>query len=184
MRRNFGKQSWVLPQLVLIIATYDKEGRANAMNAAWGGMYDDNTIGICLGSHKTTENIKESKAFTVSFADTKTLVPSDYVGIVSANDEPDKMKKAGFTTIKSECVNAPIIEQFPLALECKLVKITEDGFVIGEIVNVSAEQSVLSPDGKPDLDKLGLIVFDPIRAEYRKVGEKAGNAFSDGKSIK
>lgn len=184
MRKNFGKQSWVLPQLVLIIATYDKEGKPNAMNAAWGGMYDDNKIGFCLGPHKTTDNIKESKAFTVSFADTKTLVASDYVGIVSANDEPDKMKKAGFTAIKSERVNAPIIEQFPITLECKLDKITEDGYVVGEIVNVSAEESVLAADGKPDWDKLGLIVFNPIRAEYRRVGEKVGNAFSDGKSIK
>ena len=184
MRKNFGKQSWVLPQPVLIIATYDNEGRANAMNAAWGGMYDDNKIGICLGQHKTTDNIKLNKAFTVSFADVKNAVAADYVGIVSASEEPDKFKKAGFTAVRSERVNAPIIEQFPIALECELVKITEDGYVIGEIVNVSAEEQVLAPDGKPDWDKLGLIVFDPIHAAYARIGEKVGNAFSDGKRIK
>ena len=184
MRKNFGKQSWVLPQPVLIIATYDKSGKADAMNAAWGGMYDDNMIGICLGAHKTTENIKESRAFTISFGDVRTVVASDYVGIVSANDEPEKMKKAGFTTVKSERVNAPIIEQFPVTLECKLVKINEDGYVVGEIVNVSAEESVLGADGKIDWDKLALIVFDPVHAAYRKIGEKVGNAFSDGKKLK
>ena len=183
MRKNFGKQSWVLPQPVLIIATYDKSGKPNAMNAAWGGMYDDNKIGICLGAHTTTENIKSSKAFTISFGDIRTVAASDYVGIVAAADEPDKMKKAGFTTVKSERVNAPIIEQFPVTLECNLVRINEDGYVVGDIVNVSAEESVLGADGKIDWDKLGLIVFDPVHAAYRKVGEKVGNAFSDGKKL-
>ena len=184
MRKNFGKQSWVLPQPVLILATYDKTGKPNAMNAAWGGMYDDNQIIICLGSHRTTENIKEQKAFTVSFGDVKNLAAADYVGIVSADDEPDKMKKAGFTCVKSERVNAPVIEQFPVTLECNLVKFTEDGDVVGDIVNVSAEDSVLDAKGRIDLGKLDLIIFDPVCAAYRKVGEKVGNAFSDGKKLK
>ena len=184
MRKNFGKQSWVLPQPVLILATYDKAGNADAMNAAWGGMYDDNQIIVCLGEHRTTQNIREQKAFTVSFGSVKTVVASDYVGIVSANDEPEKMKKAGFTTVKSGCVNAPVIEQFPVTLECRLVKFTEDGNVVGDIVNVSAEESVLDAEGKIDLGKLELIIFDPVRAAYRRVGEKVGNAFSDGKKLK
>lgn len=184
MRKNFGGQTWVLPQPVLIIGTYDKEGKADAMNAAWGGVYDFNQVVICLGEHKTTENIRNQQAFTVSFGDVKNLVASDYVGIVSANDEPNKMQKAGFHTVKSEYVNAPVINELPVTLECKLIKFNEDGNVVGEIVNVSADESVLGADGKIDFEKLNLIIFDPIHAAYRKIGERVGNAFSDGNKIK
>lgn len=184
MRKDFGKQTWVLPQLVLIVGTYDKNGKADAMNAAWGGVYDTDTVMLCLGEHKTTDNIMEQKAFTVSFGDVKNLVASDYVGIVSANDDPDKMKKSGFTTTKSEHVNAPIINELPVTLECKLIKFNEDGIVVGEIVNVCADESVLGANGKIDTDKLDLITFDPIHAAYRRVGEKVGNAFSDGTKLK
>lgn len=183
MRKDFGKQSWILPQPVLIIGTYGKDGKPDAMNAAWGGMYDDDKVVICLGSHRTTENIKRRKAFTLSFGDRKNLTACDYVGIVSQNDEGDKMEKAGFTTVKSERVDAPIIEQFPVTMECRLVKFNEDGDVVGEIVNVSAEQSVLDEKDKIDLGKLNLIVFDPVNAAYRAVGEKVGNAFSDGRKL-
>ena len=185
MRKDFGKQTWVLPQVVLIIGTYDKDGKADIMNAAWGGVYDANTVMLCLDEdHKTTKNIRENKAFTVSFGDVKNLAACDYVGIVSANDEPDKLKKSGFTTFKSNHVNAPIINELPVALECKLIKFNEDGIVVGEIVNVCADESVLGADGKIDSDKLDLITFDPIHASYRRVGEKVGNAFSDGKKLK
>ena len=184
MRKNFGKQTWVLPQPVLIVGTYDKGGKADAMNAAWGGVYDENQVVICLGEHTTTRNIREQRAFTVSFGDKKHLLASDYVGIVSADDEPKKMEKAGLHTVKAEKVNAPVIEEFPVTLECKLIKFNEDGNVIGEIVNVSADESVLGAGGKIDWDKLGLIVFDPIHAAYREIGQKVGNAFSDGKKLK
>ena len=183
MRKDFGKKTWVLPQLVLIVGSYDKAGNPDVMNAAWGGVYDENTIMICLGEHRTTDNIREQKAFTVSFGDVKNLVACDYVGIVSANDDPDKMKKSGFTTVKSAHVNAPIIQELPVALECKLVKFNEDGVVVGEIVNICAEESVLGADGKIDLDKLDLITYDPIHTAYRRVGEKVGAAFSDGKKL-
>lgn len=184
MRKNFGTKTWVLPQPVLIIGTYDKNGEADAMNAAWGGVYDTNQVMVCLGEHKTTDNIREQKAFTVSFGDVKNLIASDYVGIVSANDTPNKLQKAGWHTQKSTFVNAPIIEELPVTLECKLIKFNEDGIVIGEIVNVSAEQSALGEDGKIDLDKLDLIIYDPTRTAYRKIGEKVGNAFSDGNKLK
>ena len=185
MRKDFGKQTWVLPQVVLIIGTYDKNGKADIMNAAWGGVYDTNTVMLCLDEdHKTTKNIKENKAFTVSFGDVKNLVACDFVGIVSANDDPDKIKKSGFTTVKSSRVNAPVINELPVALECKLIKFNEDGIVVGEIVNVCADESVLGKDGKIDSDKLDLITFDPVHAAYRRVGEKVGNAFSDGKKLK
>ena len=185
MRKNFGPNPWLYPQPVLIIGTYDEAGRADAMNAAWGGTYDTHLVELCLSEgHKTTKNIKAKGAFTVSFADEANMVACDYVGIVSGNDAADKMEKAGFHTTKSEFVDAPIIEELPLTLECKLVKFTEDGIVIGEIVNVSADERILGADGKVDTQKLNAIVFDPISAIYRKVGEKAGNAFSDGAKLK
>ncbi len=182
MRKNFGKQTWVLPQPVLIIGTYDKEGNADAMNAAWGGVYDANKIIISLSPHKTTENIVANRAFTVSFGDVKNLLAADYVGIVSAHAEPQKMQKAGLHTHRAEHVAAPVIEEFPVTLECELEEFTKDGNVIGKIVNVSAEEEVLT-GGKIDLGKLGLLIFDPVAAAYRVVGEKVGNAFADGKKL-
>lgn len=184
MRKNFGSKPWVYPQPVLIVGTYDENGTPDALNAAWGGQYDINMVVICLSKHKTTDNIVKKGAFTVAFADKAHVVEADYVGIVSANDVPDKLAKAGLHTVKSEFVDAPIIEEFPLALECKFVKFNEDGNVIGEIVNVSADEKVIGPDGKIDPSKLGAIVFDPIGMGYIALGEKVGNAFKDGAKFK
>lgn len=139
---------------------------------------------LCLSEHKTTENIRLKGAFTVSFATASQVVASDYVGIVSANNTPDKMEKSGFTTTKSESVDAPLINELPLALECKLVKINEDGKVIGEIVNITADESILSEGDSVDATKLDAIIFDPANAAYLKLGEKVGNAFSDGTKLK
>lgn len=184
MRKNFGVKSWVYPQPVLIIGTYDADGKPDAMNAAWGGQYEANQVMLCLGKHKTTDNIRLKGAFTVSFATASQVVASDYVGIVSANDTPDKMEKSGFTTTKSEFVDAPLINELPLALECKLIKFNEDGNVIGEIVNVSADESILDAEGKIDAVKLDAIIFDPANAAYLRLGEKVGNAFADGNKLK
>lgn len=170
---------------VLIIGTYDENGAPNAMNAAWGGVYDTNQVMICLShDHKTTENIKKTGAFTLSFATAKTVVPCDYVGIVSANDEPDKFAKAGFHATKSEYVNAPIIDELPMTVECKLLKFNEDGICIGEIVNVSADESILDEKGKVDAKKLDPIIYDSVTHAYWNFGEKVGKAFSDGLKIK
>ena len=185
MRKNFGVKTWAYPMPVFIVAAYDESGVPNAMNAAWGGIYDTNQIMVCLADeHKTTENIKKSGAFTVSFATVKTVVPCDYVGIVSANDEPNKFSKAGFTAVKSDFVNAPIISELPVTLECKLLKFNEDGICIGEIVNVSADESVLDENGKIDAKKLDPIIYDSVSHSYWNFGEKVGQAFSDGKKIK
>ena len=185
MRKNFGKDNTVYPMPVFIVAAYNKDGNANCMNAAWGGIYDTNQIMVCISEgHRTTKNILESKAFTVSIADAKHVIEADYVGIVSGNKEPDKMEKAGLTTVKSEFVNAPIINEFPMTVECKLLKFNDDGICIGEIVNVSADESVLGDDGKIDPMKLQPISFDPVHNTYIKLGEKVGNAFSDGNKLK
>ncbi len=184
MRKNFGAKTWLYPMPVLISGTYDENGTPNAMNAGWGGIYDTNQVMISLADeHKTTENIKKNGAFTVSFATAGTVVPCDYVGIASANDVPDKFAKAGFHAVRSEYVNAPIIEELPMTLECKLVKFNEDGICVGEIVNVSADESILDGKGRIDVKKLDPIVLDSITYAYLSLGEKVGKAFSDGKKI-
>ena len=185
MRKNFGAQTWMYPMPVLIVGTYDENGKPDAMNAAWGGIYETNQIMLCLSaSHRTTKNIKEKGAFTVSFATAKTVVPSDYVGIVSAHNTPDKMEKSGLHAEKSTLVDAPLFQEYPMTLECKLVKFNEDGIVVGEIVNVSADESVLGEDGKIAVEKLEPIAFDSVSHAYHKLGEKVGNAFSDGNQLK
>jgi flavin reductase (DIM6/NTAB) family NADH-FMN oxidoreductase RutF len=170
---------------VLIVGTYDEEGKPNAMNAAWGGIYDTNLVMVCLADdHKTTENIKKNGAFTLSFATEETVAPCDYVGIVSANDVPDKFERSGFHATKSEHVTAPIIDELPMTVECKLVKFNEDGICIGEIVNISADDSVLDESGKVDAKKLKPIIYDSVTHAYWGFGDKVGQAFFDGKKIK
>lgn len=170
---------------VLIVAAYDAEGRPNAMNAAWGGVFTDDHIGICISEgHKTTKNILATKAFTVSVATVEQLAACDYVGIVSGNKEADKVAKAGFTTSHSEVVNAPIINELPMTLECEMVSYdTESNHLVGRIVNVSADERILT-DGKIDYRKLRPITYDPISHHYIELGDVVGNAFADGKRLK
>ena len=185
MRKNFGTKSWFYPLPVLVIGTYDENGNPDAMNAAWGGLYDADKVVLCLSSgHKTTRNIQAKGAFTVSFADAAHAVSADYVGMVSANNEPKKMEKSGFHCTKSESVDAPLIDELPVALECKLLKVSEDGNIIGQIVNVSIDESVLDSDGKLDMSKFQPISFEPANNGYHVPGERVGNAFSDGGKLK
>ncbi|MBQ7326517.1 MAG: flavin reductase family protein [Clostridia bacterium] len=184
MRKNFGAKTWAYPMPVFIIGSYDAEGKPNAMNAAWGGIYDTNQIMVCLADdHKTTDNIRISGAFTVSFATESTVVASDYVGIVSANDNADKLAIAGFHAVKSEFVNAPMFDELPMAVECKLLKFNEDGICIGEIVNVSADEGVLDGNGRIDPKKLAPICYDSVNHNYLSLGNPVGKAFSDGKKL-
>ena len=185
MRKNFKVKPWFYPLPVLIIGTYDENGKADAMNAAWGGLYQSNLVELCLSeNHKTTKNIMKTGAFTVSFADEENVVASDYVGIVSGNDTFDKMEKAGFTTVKSENVNAPIINELPLTLECEFVRTTSEGNIIGKIINISADEKILDENGELDFEKFKPISFEPAHNTYRVLGEIVGKAFSDGKKIK
>ena len=186
MRKNFGAKPYTYPQPVLIIASYDENGTPDAMNAAWGGISDDTQISMCLSAgHKTVKNILKRKAFTVSMADAAHVAACDYVGLVSANDVPDKLEKAGFHTTRSELVDAPFIDELPMTLECRLVSYDEESCrMVGEIVNVSAEESVLDENGKIDPGKLQPITFDPVNNAYLKLGEKVGNAFRDGLALK
>ena len=186
MRKNFGKKPWCYPQPVFILAAYDKEGNPNAMNVAWGGIHYDDQIAMCISAgHKTTANILETGAFTVSMATKEQLVACDYVGVVSGNKVSDKFNKAGFTSVKSEFVNAPIIPELPMTIECKLVSYDPESCnLIGEIVNVSADESICNEKGKIDPFKLRPITFDPVNNAYLEIGEKVGNAFRDGLKLK
>ena len=181
-RVNYGAKPIMLPQPVLIIATYDENGVPDAMNAAWGITTDFQEITISLGEHKTTDNLAVRKAFTVSMATEDQVIACDYVGIESARKVPNKFEKAGFHATKSEYVDAPLIDELPMALECR-VKSFEDGILIGEIVNVSADESVVT-DGKIDLKTLRPIAFDPCNNAYVALGEKVGSAFADGAKLK
>ena len=185
MRKNFGAKPICYPQPVFILAAYDENGVPNAMNAAWGGISDDKEISFCISAgHKTTRDILARKAFTVSMADAAHVVECDYVGVVSGNDIPDKLARCGFHTTKSEFVDAPLIDELAMALECRLTSYDpETGHLVGEIVNVCADESVLS-DGKIDPARLRPITFDPMNNAYLVLGEKVGNAFQDGLKLR
>lgn len=186
MRKNFGPKPYLYPQPVLIIATYGEDGTPDAMNAAWGGISDSNCVAMYLSAgHKTVQNILSRKAFTVSMADEDHVVECDYVGIVSANQVPDKLARAGLHTTRSQFVDAPLIDELPMALECRFLSFDEETeLLLGEIINVSAEEYILGEDGKIDPAKLRPISFDPVNHDYLALGEKVGRAFQDGKRLK
>ena len=186
MRKDFGAKPYTYPQPVLMIATYGEDGKPDVMNAAWGGISDDKEISICVSeNHKTTENILKKDAFTVSMADAAHVAACDYVGITSANDVADKFAKAGFHAVKSDYVDAPLIEELAVAVECKLKSYDEETCrMVGEIVNVSVDESVLDEQGKVDVVKVQPITFDPFNNTYVKLGEVVGNAFKDGAALK
>lgn len=185
MRKNFGAKPILYPQPVLIIGSYDENDTPDAMNAAWGGISEETEISICLSpEHKTVKNILTRGAFTVSMATAGQLTACDYVGIASGNDVPDKFSKAGFHAVKSALVDAPLIEELPMTLECKLISYDpESCHMVGEIVNVCADESILT-DGKIDPAKLQPITYDGMNHAYYVLGEKVGRAFYDGAALK
>lgn len=182
-RKNFGADHALVttPQPCVMIATWDKDHNPDVMMAAWAGQLDYKQIVISLSKHKTTENLELTGAFTVSFADERTVAESDYFGLVSGNNVPDKVARAGFTVTPSPNVDAPIINEYPLTLECRVVSF-EDGMLIGKVVNQSADESILT-DGKVDLAKLKPIVFDAAGICYRAVGDSVGKAWGAGKKF-
>lgn len=186
MRKNFGVKPYTYPQPVFIIATYGTDGTPDAMNAAWGGISEGNELSMCISAgHKTTKNILERKAFTVSMADVEHMTACDYVGIESGNKVADKFEKAGFHAVKSEFVDAPLIEELAVAVECRLKSYDEETCrLVGEIVNVSVDERVLDEQGNVDVTKVAPITFDPFNNAYIRLGEKVGNAFQDGKALK
>lgn len=186
--KSFGQKAWMLPQPVLIIGTYNSDGTPNAMNAAWGGQWDTKEIMISMGKHATTENLARCGEFTVAFATKNTMVASDFVGIVSAKNYPEKIQKTGWIAIKAENVNAPVFTDFPMTLECRILRKideTEEGYyIVAEIVNILVDETCIGEDGKPDVEKMQLITYEPIHHGYVELGKRVGNAFSDGKQLK
>ncbi len=187
MKKDLGVQPAVFPMPVLMVAAYDENGKVDVMNAAWGMISGMDQVMLCIGEeHKTTKNIRASKAFTVAVADRAHIEAADFFGIASGNDMEDKFERTGYTARKSTYVNAPVIEEFPVVMECELQEIVQtDGFhaVVGKIVNTAAEEAVLDENGKVDPAKLDALVFDQFRAGYYAVGEKAGQAWSEGKKL-
>lgn len=186
--KSFKPNAWLAPQPVLIIGTYNREGKANAMNVAWGGQWDAKQIMISMGSHATTDNLNLHGEFTVAFATRNTLVASDYVGIVSGKNTPDKIEKTGWNIVKAAHVNAPVFTDFPMTLECRIVeKIHEEptGYnIVADIVNVLCDEQYLAEDGQPDIAKMQLLTFDPVHHTYIQLGETVGQAFHDGGKLK
>ena len=183
-RTNYGPKAYSLPQPVWIIATYDEDGTPDAMNAAWGGISGADQVTLCLTpSHKTCKNFAKTGAFTISMAEEQYAEACDYVGMVSADKVPDKFAKAGFTAVKSERVNAPIINELAVCMECKVISFDQDSCIMrGEIVNVNVDDRVLT-DGKVDVSKIRPMAFDPFNNSYHVIGEKLGDAWNLGKSI-
>lgn len=187
MKKDLGPFPAQFPMPVLIVAAYDKNGTPNAMNAAWGTICDSDKIALIIDEdHKTTKNIRLSGAFTVALADRKNMAAADFFGIATGNKMEDKFEKSGLTCTKSAFVNAPVIDAFPLTMECELCEIVNTQAlhaVVGRIVNVAAEEAVLNGDGKVDPQKIDAILFDTFRAGYYSVGEKVGQAWNAGKAL-
>lgn len=185
-RKNFGAKPFSYPQPVLIIAAYGENDVPSAMNAALGGISDYKEISMDLSKgHKTVKDLRARGAFTVSMGTLSQMVACDYVGVVSGNKVPDKVAKAGWHVEKSSFVDAPLIKELPLALECKLISYDEEtGILKGEIVNVSADESILDEEGRVDVKKLQPITFDPFNNKYIVLGETVGDAFKIGLSLK
>ena len=183
-RKNFGTKQALMtvPQPCVMIATWDKDHNPDVMMAAWAGQYDFKQIVVSLSKHKTTDNLELTGAFTVSFADERTVAESDYFGIVSGTDVPDKVAKVGFTVTPSPNVDAPIINEYPFTLECKVISFS-DGILVGEVVNQSADESILDEKGHVDLTKLKPIVFDAAALCYRTIGDNVGQAWGEGKKF-
>lgn len=176
--------SVIMPEAVFIIGTYDENGVPNAMNAAWGTQTDFNEIVISLSKHKTTDNLEKTGAFTVAFGTVDTVTICDYFGVESGN-KINKIEKAGCHVRKSDLVNAPIIEEFPLTLECKVKSWKpEEGILVGEIVAEQADDSIMTEDGHVDLDKMKPIIYDSAIHAYRSVGPVIATAFEEGFKIK
>ena len=179
MRKNLDNKTVILPMPVFIITTYNEDGSVNAMNAAWGGTFDEGKLFVSLSKHKTSDNLVKRKAFCVSLASKELVEESDYFGLIIGY-KVNKIQKTNLKVIKSEFVDAPIIEKYPLTFECK-VESFKDGILIGDIINVSVDTKFIDENGKIDIEKMGLLCFDPINNTYRLIGENIAKAFNVGK---
>ena len=187
MKKDLGVMPAVFPMPVLLIAAYDEEGTVNVMNAAWGMPNANNKIALFIDKHhKTTRNILAVKAFTVALADEEHMAEADYYGMVSGDKVPDKFERSGLHSEESRFVHAPVIREFPVSIECELAEVIDTAnmfAVVGKIVNASADEELIGEDGKVDASRIHALIFDQFRFDYYRVGERAGKAFSEGKSF-
>lgn len=187
MKKNIKTTEAIFPMPVLMIATYNDDGSINVMNAAWGTMLERDIVGLNLSkNHKTVENIFKRKAFTISIADSKHVKEADYFGLVSGNNTADKFANSSLTYEASKNVDAPIIKEFPICIECEFIEYQDNKYgigVVGKVVNVSAEEEILTNDNV-DIEKLKAIAFDPYTHGYYQVTTRVGNAFQDGLDLK
>ena len=183
MKKDLKVTPGIFPMPVLMIGTYNEDGSVDVMNAAWGMAQSLNQLKLCLTeSHKTVKNMKRTMACTVALGTKDLMAESDYLGMVSANNAPDKFAKSGLHSKKSEKVDAPIIEEYPICMECKVIDFEEDGTLV-EVVGVQAEEKYLNDDGTLKLYEMGIIAYDPYNQGYYVIGNKVGNAFQEGKKL-
>lgn len=187
MKKDLGVQPAIYPMPVLMIATYNDDDSVDVMNMAWGGICARDMVALNISrGHKTTKNIEQRGAFTLSIADVAHLDESDYFGIASGNKVADKFERTGMTTTKSTRVDAPVVDQYPITLECSVVEMQEQPYglrVLGKIENVLADEAVLDEEGKVDPAKLGAFAFDQFQSGYYTLGEKVGQAWDSGKRL-
>ena len=183
MKKDLKAVSGIFPMPVLMIGTYNEDGSVDVMNAAWGMAQSMTHLKLCITeSHKTVKNMKRTRYCTVSLATKDLVVESDYLGMVSANNVHNKFEKTGLHSVKSKKIDAPIIEEYPICMECKVIGFEDDGTLV-EVVNVLADEKYLNEDGTIKLDEIGIISYDPFGHSYYEVGNKVGQAFSDGKKL-
>ena len=187
MKKNLGVNPYLFPMPVLMIATYGENDTVDVMNMAWGGICAENMVALNITeTHRTAQNIKERGAFTISIADVPHIEAADFFGIASGNAMPDKFERSGLHAVKSDRVDAPVVEEFPVTLECKVAEIRRDKFgfrVVGEIVNVLADDRVLDENGKIDPLRLNAFVFDQFQNGYYGIGKKVGQAWNSGSGL-
>ena len=187
MKKDLGVHPYLFPMPVLMIATYDENEKVDVMNMAWGGICAENMVALNIDEdHKTMKNIRKRMAFTLSIADVPHLKEADFFGIATGNTMEDKFERSRLTAVKSGRVDAPVVEEFPLTLECKVVEIQNDcghNRVVGDIVNVLADESVLDAKGKVDPARLNAFIFDQFQNGYYAVGEKVGQAWQSGAGL-
>lgn len=185
--KQFKPQPWFLPQPVIVLGTYDAQGNPNAMNVAWAGTWNMKEVMISMGNHATTANLKACGDFTIAFATVETMQAADYVGIVSAQNDPQKMARTGWHAERAQQVNAPLFTCFPVTFECRIKeKLNESPtgcFIIAEVLNIQVDENYLGDDGMPDIEKMQLITYDPVRHNYVALGKTVGKAFACGKSL-
>ena len=187
MKKDLGVKPYVFPMPVLMIATYGEDDTVDVMNMAWGGICAENMVALNIDEdHKTAKNLKARGAFTLSVADIPHIEAADFFGTATANKMPDKFQRSGLHAVRSQKVDAPVVEEFPLTLECRVAEAqqTDYGFrVVGEIVGVLAEESVLDERGKVDPTRLNAFVFDQFQNGYYAIGEKVGQAWHSGSAL-